>query len=59
MLIPDQFLHEMPKEFVSTYVCKKKIVAVVRGKNKRAQNAATVTTVKICDNVFTLRFWKF
>ena len=32
------------------------IVAVVRGKNKRVWNTASIKTVKICDNVFTLRF---
>ena len=31
------------------------IVAVVRGKNKHVWNTASVKTMKICDNVFTLR----
>ena len=47
MLIPEQFLREMPKEFLVK--CAKKdvvIVAVVRGKSKCLCNTASVKTAK-------------
>ena len=35
------------------------IVAVLRDKNKRVWNTASVKTVKICDNRIALRLAKF
>ena len=57
MLIPEQFLREMPKEFLLTLLAKKDVVilAVVRGKSKCVRNTASVKTAKRCDNRIALR----